>query len=101
MLESSPLATELHQHEMLLLITRSAPNINKFKNLLDRDLNLLVKKSDCDSYFFKRKTEACSCRPYQTESSDGRKNAAEAYASPYSVAASTRHLCSNVHNQKH
>ena len=35
----------------LSLFTRSAPNINKFKNLLDRDSNLLVNKFDCDSFF--------------------------------------------------
>ena len=33
----------------LSLTTKSASNINKFKNLLDRDSNLLVDKFDCDS----------------------------------------------------
>ena len=33
----------------LSLTTQSAPNINKFKNLLDRDPNLSVNKFDCDS----------------------------------------------------
>ena len=37
----------------LSLITKSAPNINKFKNLLDRRVpDLLVNKLDCYSYFF-------------------------------------------------
>ena len=49
----------------LLLITKSAQNINKFKNLLDRDPDLLVNKFYCD--FFERKIIACSCRPNQTE----------------------------------
>ena len=39
------------------LIAKSAPKINKFKNLLDRDPKLLVNKFDCDSYFLK---ENCS-----------------------------------------
>ena len=30
----------------------------------------------------------------------GRKKETEAYASPYSVSASTRHLCTDVHNQE-
>ena len=34
---------------VLSLITKSAPNINKFKNQLDRGPNLLVNKFDCDS----------------------------------------------------
>ena len=34
------------------LITISAPNINKFKNLLDRDPDLLVNKFDCNFFFF-------------------------------------------------
>ena len=33
----------------LSLTTKSAPNINKFKNLLDRDTNVLVNKFECDS----------------------------------------------------
>ena len=33
----------------LSLTTKSAPNINKSKNVLDRDPNLLVNKFDCDS----------------------------------------------------
>ena len=55
MLESSPLAVELHQlaWNALSSITKSAPNINKFKNLLDRRVpDLLVNKLDCYSYFF-------------------------------------------------
>ena len=32
----------------LSLTTQSAPNINKFKTLLERDPNLLVNKFDCD-----------------------------------------------------
>ena len=35
----------------LSLITKSASNINKFKNLLDRDPNLLMNKLDCNSFF--------------------------------------------------
>ena len=41
----------------LFLLGKSAPNINKFKNLLGRDPDLLVNEFDCDSYFFK---ENCS-----------------------------------------
>ena len=55
----------------LSLITKSASNINKFKNLLDRDPNLLMNKLDCDSFFlifFLRKIVACSYRPNQTAS---------------------------------
>ena len=33
----------------LSLITKSGPNVNKFKNLLDRDPDLLGNKFDCDS----------------------------------------------------
>ena len=33
----------------LPLTTTSASNINKFKNLLDRDPDLLLNKFDCDS----------------------------------------------------
>ena len=36
----------------LSLITKSAPKVNKFKNLLDREPNLLVKKSDCNEYIY-------------------------------------------------
>ena len=34
------------------LTTKSAPNINKLKNLLYKDPNLLANKFDCDSYIF-------------------------------------------------
>ena len=34
---------------LLTTITKSAPNINKFKDLLDRDLKFLANKFDCDS----------------------------------------------------
>ena len=36
----------------LSLTTKSAPNVNKFKNLLDRDADFFVNKFDCDSSFF-------------------------------------------------
>ena len=35
--------------DTLLLIAESAPNVNKFKNLLDRDPDLSVNKFDYDS----------------------------------------------------
>ena len=37
---------------LISINTKSALNINKFKNLLDRDPNLSVNKFDCDSFFF-------------------------------------------------
>ena len=43
----------------VLLKTKSAPNINKFKDLLDREPKLLVNKFDYDSKF-DRKIVACS-----------------------------------------
>ena len=36
----------------LSLTTKSAPNVNKFKKLLDRDADFFVNKFDCDSSFF-------------------------------------------------
>ena len=35
----------------LSLATKSAPNISKFKNLPDRNPNLLVNKFDCNFFF--------------------------------------------------
>ena len=52
----------------LSLITKSAPNMTKFKSLLDRDPSYLVNKFGCDSQLFFRKIVACSYRPNQTES---------------------------------
>ena len=78
---------------VLSLITKSTPNINKLKNLLNRDPNLLVNKYfDWDSYFFfvERKIVACSSRPNQLNHEMGRKKAAEAYSKPYFVSVSAR-----------
>ena len=73
----------------LSLITKLAPNINKFKNLLDRYPNVLVNKFDCDSFslfFFKGKLLHAHADLMKLSHKMGRKKAAEAYSSSCSVS---------------
>ena len=50
MLETSPVVNRIAPAwNALFLTTKSAPNIHRFKDLLDRDPKLVMNKFDCDS----------------------------------------------------
>ena len=50
----------------LSLITKPVADVNKLKNLLDRDPNLLMNKLDCDSFFLIFFFKENSCMFIQT-----------------------------------